>query len=118
MVSLYQGGIIIFLALWLFETDFIHIVAISFSALLFNELLMVALQLNEWNRFMILSEIFSVLCYVATVHALSGHFDPLFISSPTFLWKVSFITVVSFLPLLLIKVVQRVVSPPNYAKLS
>lgn len=74
MVSLYQGGIIIFLALWLFETDFIHIVAISFSALLFNELLMVALQLNEWNRFMILSEIFSVLCYVATVHALSGHF--------------------------------------------
>lgn len=74
LVSLYQGGIIMLLAIWLFETDFIHIVSISFSALLFNELLMVALQLNSWNKFMIISEVFSILCYIATVRYLKNSF--------------------------------------------
>lgn len=74
LTSLYQGGIIMLMAIWLFETDFIHIVSITFTALLFNELLMVALQINTWHYLMILAELMSVFIYVASVHILKNDF--------------------------------------------
>lgn len=36
------------LSILLFEDEFIHIVSISFTALIFNELLMVALEIQTW----------------------------------------------------------------------
>ena len=41
-----QGGVIMFGALLLFEDEFIHIVAISFTALIITELTMVALTIR------------------------------------------------------------------------
>lgn len=38
-------------ALILFEDEFIHIVAISFTALVLTELIMVALTIRTWHRF-------------------------------------------------------------------
>ncbi|KAF7723368.1 putative aminophospholipid-translocase [Apophysomyces ossiformis] len=43
-----SGGAIMVLSILLFEDEFIHIVSISFTALIFNELLMVALEINTW----------------------------------------------------------------------
>lgn len=40
-------------ALILFEDEFIHIVAISFSALILTELIMVALTIRTWHRYVI-----------------------------------------------------------------
>lgn len=37
-------------ALVLFEDEFIHIVSISFSALILTELIMVALTIRTWHR--------------------------------------------------------------------
>ncbi len=36
------------MSLLLFESEFIHIVAISFTALVINELIMVALEITTW----------------------------------------------------------------------
>lgn len=44
------GGVIMYGALILFEDEFIHIVAISFSALILTELIMVALTIRTWHR--------------------------------------------------------------------
>lgn len=41
-----------------------------------------------------------------------------FITTPAFLWKVSVITIVSCLPLYIIKYLKRKFSPPSYSKLS
>lgn len=38
-------------ALILFEDEFIHIVSISFSALILTELIMVALTIRTWHRY-------------------------------------------------------------------
>lgn len=38
-------------ALVLFEDEFIHIVAISFTALILTELIMVALTIRTWHRY-------------------------------------------------------------------
>ena len=36
------------MSLVLFETEFLHIVSISFTALVLNELIMVALEITTW----------------------------------------------------------------------
>jgi phospholipid-translocating ATPase len=117
LVSIYQGGVIMLMAMWLFESELIHIVAITFTALILNELLMVALQINTWHYLMILSEITSIAIYIASVSILPYSFDPVFVTSGQFFWKVTCITIVSFFPLFLVKMVRRLTNPPNYAKL-
>lgn len=46
----FAGGVIMYGALILFEDEFIHIVSISFSALILTELIMVALTIRTWHR--------------------------------------------------------------------
>ncbi|CAH1759543.1 11166_t:CDS:10 [Entrophospora sp. SA101] len=48
MISVYQGGAIMIMSIFLFEDEFVNIVSISFTALIINELLMVALEINTW----------------------------------------------------------------------
>lgn len=44
--------------------------------------------------------------------------DVAFITTVTFVWKVSAITVVSCLPLYVLKYLKRKLSPPSYSKLT
>lgn len=118
LVSVYQGGVIMLFSFVLFEHDFIHIVAITFTALLVNELLMVALEINTWHYIMGLCEIGSIFIYIISVRFLETEFDRPFMTSISFFSKVLAITLISFLPLYLIKVVRHFLSPPSYAKLS
>lgn len=118
LISIYQGGVIMYGALILFEDEFIHIVAISFSALIMTELIMVALTVRTWHRLMVLAELFSLALYLISLAVLHEYFDWEFISSYDFLWKVFIITVVSCLPLYIIKFLRKKCSPPSYLKLS
>ncbi|CAJ0924850.1 unnamed protein product [Ranitomeya imitator] len=102
LISIYQGGILMYGALLLFESEFVHVVAISFTALILTELLMVALTIRTWHWLMVVAEFFSLGCYVASLAFLNEYFDVAFIATLAFLWKVSAITVshVAFEPLL------------------
>lgn len=51
----------------LFESEFVHIVAISFTSLILTELLMVALTIQTWHWLMIVGELLSLACYVASL---------------------------------------------------
>lgn len=44
----WTGGAIMIMSLVLFENEFLNIVAISFTALILNELIMVALEITTW----------------------------------------------------------------------
>ena len=44
----FPGAAIMIIALVLFENEFLNIVAISFTALIINELIMVALEITIW----------------------------------------------------------------------
>ncbi|KAG7458280.1 hypothetical protein MATL_G00236500 [Megalops atlanticus] len=118
LISVYQGGILMYGALLLFESEFVHVVAISFSALILTELLMVALTIRTWHWLMVLAEFFSLGCYVASLAFLNEYFDIAFIITAAFLWKVSVITLISCLPLYIIKYLKRKFSPPSYSKLT
>ncbi|MED6273945.1 hypothetical protein CHARACLAT_011499 [Characodon lateralis] len=51
----------------LFESEFVHIVAISFTSLILTELLMVALTVQTWHWLMIVGELLSLACYIASL---------------------------------------------------
>lgn len=61
------GSIIMYGALLLFDSEFVHIVAISFTSLILTELLMVALTIQTWHWLMIVGELLSLACYVASL---------------------------------------------------
>jgi phospholipid-translocating ATPase len=129
------GGVIMYGALLLFEDEFIHIVAISFSSLILTELIMVALNIRTWHYLMILAELISLVLYLLSLIILHDYFgkfelfvrycvttvtfsDSEFIRTNDFIWKVLVITLVSCLPLYILKFLRKKFSPPSYSKLS
>ena len=134
---MFQGGVIMFGALLLFEDEFIHVVAISYTALILTELTMVALTIRTWHPLMVLAELLSILLYLLSLILLREFFgefirlwtpseiqlstscfsDAEFIKSVDFVWKTAVITGVSCLPLYFIKFLRRRFSPPSYQKL-
>jgi len=118
LVSIYQASVLMFGAIVLFEEQFLHIVAISFTALIGTELIMVAFTINTWALVMVISLILSVAVYVVSMIFLPGTFDRDFISSWDFIWKTAAITVVSCLPIYIMKMLRRKFSPPTYSKLT
>ncbi|KAL1933234.1 hypothetical protein VTP01DRAFT_7324 [Rhizomucor pusillus] len=118
LISVYQGGAIMVLSILLFEEEFIHIVAISFTALIFNELLMVALEINTWHRIMVIAEVVTMLIYIGSMWLLPTYFDMSFILTTRFVWKVAVITAVSSFPLYIAKIIKRRYAPPSYTKLT
>jgi phospholipid-translocating ATPase len=58
-------------ALLLFESELVHVVAISFTELILTELLMVALNICTW--LMVLAEFLSLGCYIASLAFLNEY---------------------------------------------
>uniref|UniRef100_A0A8C6WSZ2 Phospholipid-transporting ATPase n=1 Tax=Neogobius melanostomus TaxID=47308 RepID=A0A8C6WSZ2_9GOBI len=118
LISIYQGSILMYGAMLLFDSEFVHIVAISFTSLILTELLMVALTIQTWHWLMIVGELLSLACYIASLVFLHAFIDVYFIATVSFLWKVTVITLVSCLPLYILKYLRRRFSPPSYSKLT
>lgn len=113
-ISIYQGGVIMYGALVLFEDQLIHIVEISYTALILTELIMVALTAARWHWLMLAAELASLLMYVATLLVFTTYFDADFIRHWDFWWKVIVITLVSCLPLYIVKHMHRKWSMRQY----
>ncbi|KAG8927497.1 putative aminophospholipid-translocase [Tulasnella sp. 419] len=117
MISLYQGGAIMIMSLVLFENEFLNIVSISFTALILNELIMVALEITTWHVYMVASEIVTLFFYVISIAFLPEYFDLSFVVTTRFAWKVAVIVAISSFPLYLIKAIKSRVKPATYTKL-
>lgn len=72
--ALSLGGSIMLLAFWLFRGEMIHIVSITFTALILTELLMVALTIRTWHWMMLLAQLFSLAVYVVSLAVLQDYF--------------------------------------------
>lgn len=117
MISVYQGAAIMIMSLLLFETEFLNIVSISFTALVINELIMVALEITTWHIYMVISEVVTLFFYVISIAFLPEYFDLDFVVSTRFAWKVAVIIAVSALPLYVIKLIRSRVAPAASSKL-
>ncbi|KAG9511208.1 putative phospholipid-transporting ATPase IIB, partial [Fragariocoptes setiger] len=93
LISIYQGGVIMYGAMWLFHDEFIHVVAITYTALILTELLMLALTVRTWHWMMVVAELISLSSYLLTLILFPQSFDAQFIQTRDFLWKVTLLTV-------------------------
>jgi phospholipid-translocating ATPase len=127
------GGIIMLLSLLLFESEFLHIVAISYTALVINELIMVSLEITTWHIYMVLSLLGTAIVYFGSMSLLpayfggfSSHQDPderlivdlSFVLTSRFAYKVAIIVAVSSFPLYIIKAFHHRFKPAAYAKVA
>ncbi|KAF9228134.1 phospholipid-translocating P-type ATPase [Gyrodon lividus] len=117
MISVYQGAAIMIMSLVLFETEFLNIVSISFTALIINELIMVALEITTWHIYMVISEVVTLFFYVLSIAFLPEYFDLEFVVSTRFAWKVAIIVAISALPLYVVKLIRRRIAPAASSKL-
>lgn len=106
------------LSLYLFERQWLHVVAISFTSLILNELIMVALEITSWHPYMVASELATLAIYAGSMIVLPEYFDIRFVTSVQFVSKVAIIVAVSSLPLYIIKALQRRFAPAAYHKVA
>jgi len=98
------------------QTGFRQMVAVSYSVLIVNELIMVAAEITTWHPVMIFSILGTAGIYCGSVPLLGDYFDLGFVISVGFLWRVAAISVASLGPVWIGKVIRRRVKPPSYRK--
>ncbi|EGW35042.1 uncharacterized protein SPAPADRAFT_48092 [Spathaspora passalidarum NRRL Y-27907] len=118
-ISLFQGSVIQLFSQQfhsLADSKFTIMVALSFSCLIYNELIMVAISIYKWNRVMAATIIITLLIYIGSIPFLTDYFDLKYVWSISYLWQVSLILVVSLFPVWLVQYLNRKLRPPSYAK--
>jgi len=93
-----------------------RMLAVAYSALICNELLMVATTITTWHWVMAISIAGSAVLYAASVPSLAAYFDLAFVWSWGFAWRVAAIVAISIVPVYVSKVVSRTIRPPSYRK--
>ncbi len=78
-VSVYQGCLIQGLSQVLTEVDGPRMVAVSYTVLVLNELLMVAIEITTWHWVMVVSIVGTFVLFVGSIPFLGGYFDLAFL---------------------------------------
>lgn len=117
-VSIYQGGVIMILAIALFEDSFINVVAITFTALMLCEWSNVALSIHRWNKWIAISLIVSIFAYAISVVVLKSYFDVAFMLTTNYVWKVAVISATAALPPVFIKWLGNKYNPAKHTKVN
>ena len=128
-VSIYQGSMIQGLSQLLVgvgadkTTIFARMVSVSFTVLVLNELIMVAMEVTTWHWIMIASILGTGGIYFGSIPFLGGggteaggYFDLEYVASSDFWWKAAVIAAISLLPPYAVKIVGRTLKPPSYRK--
>jgi phospholipid-translocating ATPase len=118
-VSIYQGSMIQGLSQLLVGAEpsiFDKMVAVSFTVLVLNELLMVAAEVTTWHPIMIFSILGTAAIYFGSVPFLGGYFDLKYIVSASFVWKTAVILAIALVPPYAGKLLGRTLRPPSYRK--
>lgn len=85
------------LGLYMFRDSFANIVMITFTSLILIEVLNVYTQIHVFTFKMILMQLASIVIYFISIILLHEYFDLMYVDWQ-FVWKVCFITLVSWMP--------------------
>ena len=117
LVSVYQGIIIQGLSqLLVGEVDGKRMLSVSFTVLILNELIMVAVSVTTWHWIMVVSIVGTAAIYAASVPFLGRYFDLAYVISWGWAWRVAAIAAMSLVPVWGGKLIGRAYKPPNYRK--
>jgi len=113
-ISVYQGCAVQLLSQFLTGlADFERMVSVSFTALVVNELVMVAAEVTTWHWIMIASIVATAGIYFGSLPTLGGYYDLGWVMTGAFWWRVAVVDAVALGPVYAFKLVRRTVSPPS-----
>jgi len=115
--SIYQGCVIMLLSLYLFENSFVGIVTITFSVLILAELLNVISEVNKIHWVMVASELGTFFIYTASCIFFKSYINVEQILDPDFIVKWLIITLVSWLPIHVCKIIVKRWDPSEHEKI-
>ena len=116
-VSVYQGIIIQGLTqLLVGAVDGPRMLSVSFTVLVLNELIMVAVAVTTWHPIMIACILGTGAVYAASVPFLGEYFDLSYVVSIGWLWRVAAVAAISLVPVWGGNVIRRTWKPPSYRK--
>ena len=95
---------------------FRRMVAVSYTVLVVNELIMVAAEITTWHPIMIFSILGTALIYFGSLPFLGGYFDLEYVVTLGFWWRFAAIVTASLVPVYAGKIIRRTVKPPSYRK--
>lgn len=117
LVSVYQGAVIQGLSQILLDTiSGPRLISVSFTALVLNELLMVAIAVTTWHPVMIICLVGTALVYAASVPFLGDYFDLAYVITIDWVWRVLAVCAVAVIPVWAGKLIKHSWSPPSYRK--
>ena len=91
-------------------------VAVSYTVLIINEIIMVAAEVTTWHPIMIFSIVGTAAVYFGSLPFLGDYFDLHYVITLGFWWRFAAIRAASLVPVYAGKVIRRTVRPPSYRK--
>ncbi|EMC96322.1 hypothetical protein BAUCODRAFT_33659 [Baudoinia panamericana UAMH 10762] len=96
---------------------FKRMVAVSYTALIVNEILMVAIEITTWHPIMIFSIAGTAAFYFGSLPFLGEYYDLGYLLRMSFWWRFVAVTAASLIPVYAGKIIRRTVKPPSYRKI-
>lgn len=115
--SFYQGSFIMLGDIYYFENELFSIIALSFTSLVVNEILMVSLVVHAFNRFILMSIGFSVFMFCMSFVALPTGILVLPTDKTMFFVKVLAINCGAITISFMYTIWKKYLRPPSYSKL-
>ena len=115
--SIFQACVIMFGALLLFENLFLHIVTVTFTSLIFLEILNVYMEINKFHKFMIFSLLGTAICYLLSLILLKSLLDVTYIFDLN-CFKILLISTISWAPFFIVSRIKKKCFPETIEKLN
>ncbi|KAJ5825848.1 hypothetical protein N7474_002986 [Penicillium riverlandense] len=117
LISVYQGAVIQGLSqILLDKITGPRLISISFTALVLNELGMVAIAITTWHPIMIVCLIGTLLVFAGSVPFLGEYFDLRYVITIDWVWRVAAVVAVALIPVWAGKLIKQSWKPPSYRK--
>ena len=117
LVSIYQGSVIQGLSQLLAgQVKGKRMLSLSYTVLILNELIMVAVSVTTWHPVMIACILGTAAVYAGSVPFLGSYFDLEYVITLGWAWRVAAVAAISLVPVYGGKLIGRTWKPPSYRK--
>ena len=117
--SIFQAGVIMFGSFYIFPDNiFLKIVTVTFTALIYLEILNIYLEINTYHWFMGISFILTCMVYLLTIWLLKYYLDIYFIFQADIFWKIPILSIMAWAPFYIASLIKKKIFPQTIEKLN
>ena len=117
--SIFQAAVIMFGSFLIFKDNiFLKIVTVTFTALIYLEILNVYLEINTYHWLMFVAFISTCAVYLLTIWLFNYYLDIYFIFKANIFWKIPIISILAWAPFYIASYIKRKIFPQITEKLN